>query len=187
MSRLGWLSLSAPYKHWRMLAGVHGLAGSTPALSSILVAGATQACGECLGNCLSPQAQRREEMSDTHNVINCEHGVPIRAWTRGVTIEPEAQTQLLNVAQLPFVFRWIAAMPDVHWGIGATVGSVIPTKGAIIPAAVGVDFGCGMMAVQTTLNALQGLPHFCISRRDVVPGTSIARWMFLKNETVRRL
>ena len=126
-------------------------------------------------------------MSDTHNVINCEHGVPIRAWTRGVTIEPEAQTQLLNVAQLPFVFRWIAAMPDVHWGIGATVGSVIPTKGAIIPAAVGVDFGCGMMAVQTTLNALQGLPHFCISRRDVVRGTSIARWMFLKNETVRRL
>src|SRR5437667_303559 len=86
MSRLGWLSLSAPYEHWRMLAGVHGLAGSTPALSSILVAGATQACGECLGNCLSPQAQRREEMSDTHNVINCEHGVPIRAWTRDVAI-----------------------------------------------------------------------------------------------------
>src|SRR5437762_7421686 len=48
---------------------------------------------------------------------------------------------------------WVAAMPDVHWGIGATVGSVIPTKGAIIPAAVGVDIGCGMMAVQTTMNA----------------------------------
>ena len=61
--------------------------------------------------------------------------------------------QLLNVAQLPFVFRWIAAMPDVHWGIGATVGSVIPTKGAIIPAAVGVDIGCGMMAVETSLAA----------------------------------
>src|SRR5207249_6329367 len=84
---------------------------------------------------------------------NCEHGVPNRPWTRGVTIEPEAQTQLLNVEQLPFVLRWIAAMPDVHWGIGAAVGSVIPTKGAIIPAAVGVDIGCGMMAVQTTLNA----------------------------------
>src|SRR5438309_3014772 len=53
----------------------------------------------------------------------------------------------------PFVYKWVAAMPDVHWGLGATIGSVIPTKGAIIPAAVGVDLGCGMMAVQTTLNA----------------------------------
>ena len=56
---------------------------------------------------------------------------------------------------MPFIYKWVAAMPDVHWGIGATVGSVIPTKGAIIPAAVGVDIGCGMMAVQTTLNANQ--------------------------------
>jgi len=93
------------------------------------------------------------ERNETYNVINSENGVPIRAWTRGVAIEPEAENQLRNVAQLPFVFRWIAAMPDVHWGIGATVGSVIPTKGAIIPAAVGVDIGCGMMALQTTLNA----------------------------------
>ena len=60
-----------------------------------------------------------------------------------------------NVASMPFVYKWVAAMPDVHWGIGATVGSVIPTKGAIIPAAVGVDIGCGMMALQTTLNADQ--------------------------------
>src|SRR2546425_12260912 len=67
--------------------------------------------------------------------------------------EDQARKQLLNVAQLPFIFKWVAAMPDVHWGIGATVGSVIPTKGAIIPAAVGVDIGCGMMAVQTDLNA----------------------------------
>jgi tRNA-splicing ligase RtcB (3'-phosphate/5'-hydroxy nucleic acid ligase) len=59
----------------------------------------------------------------------------------------------LNVAQLPFIYKWVAAMPDVHWGIGATVGSVIPTRGAIIPAAVGVDIGCGMMAVQTSLHA----------------------------------
>jgi tRNA-splicing ligase RtcB len=70
-----------------------------------------------------------------------------------VPLEDAAQKQLLNAAQLPFIFKWIAAMPDVHWGIGATVGSVIPTKGAIIPAAVGVDIGCGMMAVQTSLNA----------------------------------
>jgi len=92
-------------------------------------------------------------MSETHNLIQPETGVPIHAWTRGVPMEPEAEKQLRNVAQLPFIFRWIAAMSDVHWGIGATVGSVIPTKGAIVPAAVGVDIGCGMMAVQTTLNA----------------------------------
>jgi tRNA-splicing ligase RtcB len=93
-------------------------------------------------------------MSETaYNVIAPESGVPIKAWTKGVPLEEEARKQLLNAAQLPFVFKWIAAMPDVHWGIGATVGSVIPTKGAIIPAAVGVDIGCGMMAVQTSLHA----------------------------------
>ena len=88
-----------------------------------------------------------------YNVIAPERGVPIKAWTRGVSLEDEARKQLLNVAQLPFVYKWIAAMPDVHWGIGATVGSVIPTKGAIIPAAVGVDIGCGMMAARTSLMA----------------------------------
>src|SRR6202795_3209609 len=94
-------------------------------------------------------------MSDekNYNVLTTENGVPIKAWTKGVSLEDQARKQLLNVAQLPFIFKWVAAMPDVHWGIGATVGSVIPTKGAIIPAAVGVDIGCGMMAVQTDLNA----------------------------------
>ncbi len=93
-------------------------------------------------------------MSETgYNVIAPEKGVPIKAWTKGVPLEAEARQQLVNVAQLPFIFKWVAAMPDVHWGIGATVGSVIPTKGAIIPAAVGVDIGCGMMAVQTDLTA----------------------------------
>ena len=89
----------------------------------------------------------------TYNMIVPEKGVPVKAWTRGVPLEEQARQQLLNVAQLPFIFKWVAAMPDVHWGIGVTVGSVIPTKGAIIPAAVGVDIGCGMMAVQTDLNA----------------------------------
>ncbi len=88
-----------------------------------------------------------------YNVLTTDNGVPIKAWTKGVPLEDQACKQLLNVAQLPFIFKWVAAMPDVHWGIGATVGSVIPTKGAIIPAAVGVDIGCGMMAVQTDLNA----------------------------------
>lgn len=90
-----------------------------------------------------------------YNVIETEHGVPIKAWTKGVAVEASAEKQLRNVAAMPFVYKWVAAMPDVHWGIGATVGSVIPTQGAIIPAAVGVDIGCGMMAVQTTLNASQ--------------------------------
>src|SRR5947208_9579670 len=89
----------------------------------------------------------------SYNVLTTENGVPIKAWTKGVQLEDQARKQLLNVAQLPFIFKWVAAMPDVHWGVGATVGSVIPTKGAIIPAAVGVDIGCGMMAVQTDLNA----------------------------------
>src|ERR1700731_3310158 len=88
-----------------------------------------------------------------YNVLATENGVPVKAWTEGVQLEDQARKQLLNVAQLPFVFKWVAAMPDVHWGVGATIGSVIPTKGAIIPAAVGVDIGCGMMAVQTDLNA----------------------------------
>jgi tRNA-splicing ligase RtcB len=80
-------------------------------------------------------------------------GAPILAWTKGVPIEPQAMQQLRNIAGLPFVHDHIAVMPDVHFGRGATVGSVIPTRGAIIPAAVGVDIGCGMMAAQTTLTA----------------------------------
>jgi tRNA-splicing ligase RtcB len=89
----------------------------------------------------------------TYNVMKPDNGVPVEAWTKGVPLEYAARQQLLNVAQLPFIFKWVAAMPDVHWGIGATVGSVIPTRGAIIPAAVGVDIGCGMMAVRTSLHA----------------------------------
>jgi tRNA-splicing ligase RtcB (3'-phosphate/5'-hydroxy nucleic acid ligase) len=91
----------------------------------------------------------------THNyeVIPTEHGAPIKAWTRGVPVEEAAKQQLRNIATLPFIYRWIAVMPDVHLGKGATVGSVIPTKQAIIPAAVGVDIGCGMMAVRTSLTA----------------------------------
>jgi len=80
-------------------------------------------------------------------------GVPVKMWTRGVPVEDEARQQLVNAARLPIVFRHIAAMPDVHFGVGATVGSVIPTVRAIIPAAVGVDIGCGMMAARTSLRA----------------------------------
>ena len=89
-----------------------------------------------------------------YNYIETE-GAPIKAWTRGVPVDGRAEDQLRNVARLPFIHKHVAAMPDVHWGMGATVGSVIPCKGAIVPAAVGVDIGCGMMAVQTTLSSGQ--------------------------------
>ena len=82
-----------------------------------------------------------------------ENGAPIKAWIEGVQLEDAAKQQLVNVASLPFIHHHVAAVPDVHWGMGATIGSVIPTKGAIIPAAVGVDIGCGMMAVRTSLTA----------------------------------
>lgn len=80
-------------------------------------------------------------------------GVPIKSWTKGVAFEEEARSQLKNISRLPFIHKWVAAMPDVHLGKGATIGSVVPTVGAVIPAAVGVDIGCGMMAVKTSLKA----------------------------------
>lgn len=89
----------------------------------------------------------------THEIWRMKEGKFIKAWTRGVTVDPGAITQLEETAKLPFIYRHIAVMPDVHQGIGSTVGSVIPTKGAIIPAAVGVDIGCGMMATQLDLTA----------------------------------
>ncbi|MFY8018239.1 MAG: RtcB family protein, partial [Inhella sp.] len=88
-----------------------------------------------------------------YNELQVEGGVPVKMWTQGVPVEAEAQKQLSNAAKLPIVFKHIAVMPDVHLGIGATIGSVIPTFKAIIPAAVGVDIGCGMMACKTTLTA----------------------------------
>jgi tRNA-splicing ligase RtcB len=97
-----------------------------------------------------------DEVMNTSNyeVDNIEGAVPVKRWTKGVPVEDSALRQLANVARLPFIHKWVAAMPDAHWGMGATVGSVIPTKGAIVPAAVGVDLGCGMMAVETSLRAV---------------------------------
>lgn len=95
------------------------------------------------------------------------NGAPIKMWTRGVQVEEAAMQQLRNVASLPFIHKHIAAMPDVHWGMGATVGSVIPTHGAIIPAAVGVDIGCGMLAVRTNLRASE-LPDSLAGVRSAI-------------------
>lgn len=96
--------------------------------------------------------QRPVATEFNYELIETEN-VPIKTWTRGVAIEDEAISQLRNVAQLPIIYRWLAAMPDVHAGMGATIGSVIPTVAAVIPAAVGVDIGCGMMALETSLTA----------------------------------
>jgi len=79
-------------------------------------------------------------------------GATIKAWTNVDNIESEALRQLYRVADLPFIYKHIAVMPDVHAGIGATIGSVIATQSALIPSAVGVDIGCGMLAVKTSLN-----------------------------------
>ncbi|MEQ8249145.1 MAG: RtcB family protein [Alphaproteobacteria bacterium] len=95
------------------------------------------------------------------------HDARIKAWTVGVPVEDQALQQLRNVASLPFIHNYVAAMPDVHWGMGATVGSVIPTKGAIIPAAVGIDIGCGMMAVQTSLTSLDLPDNLAKTRADI--------------------
>ena len=95
------------------------------------------------------------------------YGVPIKAWTRGVPFDERAREQVRRIAEMPFVHRHVAVMPDVHVGIGATVGSVIATKGAVIPAAVGVDIGCGMQAARTTLKAAQ-LPDSLAALRSCI-------------------
>ena len=103
----------------------------------------------------------------TYDVMASDTGAPVKAWIRGVPIEAEAEKQLRRVANMPFIHKWVAAMPDVHYGKGATVGSVIATKGAIIPAAVGVDIGCGMMAAQTSLRA-DDLPDTLLPIRTAI-------------------
>jgi tRNA-splicing ligase RtcB len=118
-------------------------------------------------------------MKTNYEVLHEEGSFPIKSWTRNVPFDDNAKQQLKNIATLPFIHKWVAAMPDAHLGKGATIGSVIPTTGAIIPAAVGVDLGCGMMAVKTSLTANQ-LPDDLSSLRSriekAVPhGRSIGR------------
>ena len=91
--------------------------------------------------------------------------VPVKIFTKDV--DERSLDQLGNLAQMPFIHKHVAAMPDVHAGIGATVGSVIPTKGAIIPAAVGVDIGCGMNAVRLSLKA-HDLPDSLVRIRSAI-------------------
>ncbi len=136
--------------------------------------------------------------NENYETMNVEGGRHVKMWTRGVPVEDEAKKQLENIARMPFVHSHLAVMPDVHVGKGATVGSVIATQGAIIPAAVGVDIGCGMKAVQTSLKASdlpeslsalrsrieRAVPHGSVKTRGrndrgswgTAPDTVLARW-----------
>ena len=109
--------------------------------------------------------------------------VPVHIWTRDT--QSAALDQLTNVSQMPFVHHHVAAMPDVHAGIGATVGSVIPTKGAIVPAAVGVDIGCGMNALRTSLTAAD-LPDSLRQLRNAIEQAVPVGFDMHERDPVRR-
>ncbi|CDG87550.1 putative PLP-dependent transferase [Xenorhabdus bovienii str. puntauvense] len=108
-----------------------------------------------------------EMKTNAYNLLTQENGAQVKMWTHGVPVDPKAITQLQNTAKMPFVFKHLAVMPDVHVGKGSTIGSVIPTRGAIIPAAVGVDIGCGMIAVRTSLVA-SDLPDSLLNIRHAI-------------------
>lgn len=141
-----------------------------------------------------------------YEVLHTQGSAPIKAWTKGVSFDDNSKQQLKNIATMPFIHKWIAVMPDVHLGKGATIGSVIPTIGAVIPAAVGVDLGCGMMAAKTTLKAAdlpdslelmraaieKAVPHgLTFGGRDKgswmdAPAEALAKWLHL-SEGFKRL
>lgn len=106
----------------------------------------------------------------SHTVYHQTGSAVIRAWIGNMNIEEEAYDQLVKVSRLPFIHKHIAVMPDVHAGKGTTIGSVIATKGAVIPSAVGVDIGCGMMAQRTSLKQ-EDLPDSLSSLRTQIEST----------------
>lgn len=109
-------------------------------------------------------------MERNYEIFDVPGGTYVKSWTRGVPFEEGARAQVENLARMPFVGPHVAVMPDVHAGIGATVGSVIATRGAIIPAAVGVDIGCGMVAARTNLVA-NDLPDSLAAVRSAIEAT----------------
>lgn len=104
-------------------------------------------------------------MSDYEVLTGGVNGL-VKAFTKGVAFEDEAKKQVVAVSRMPFIHKHVAVMPDVHAGKGATVGSVIATLGAVIPAAVGVDIGCGMIAVKTDLKQ-DDLPNLAKLRASI--------------------
>lgn len=129
-----------------------------------------------------------------YKVLDSEKGL-IKTWTENIPFEEQAKEQLRNIASLDFIFKHVAVMPDVHLGKGATVGSVVPTLDAVIPAAVGVDIGCGMMALKTQLKAsdlpddlapmrsrIESLIPVGFAVNDKVHGGALLIWNQLKDE-----
>ena len=104
------------------------------------------------------------------------HNVPVQLWTPPHEVESQALDQLKNISALPWVFHHVAAMPDVHYGKGATVGSVIAMKGAVSPAAVGVDIGCGMGAIKTNLKASDLPESLGDIRHDIERSIPVGHW-----------
>ncbi|GLI92424.1 RtcB family protein [Methylocystis echinoides] len=92
---------------------------------------------------------------------------PIKMWCDGVSVEDDAVEQLKRVAEMPFIYNHLAVMPDVHLGKGATIGSVVPTVGAVIPAAVGVDLGCGMFAWRLSIRTSDLPDNLHAMRSDI--------------------
>ena len=125
-----------------------------------------------------------------YETLEAKGAKPVKMWTHGVPVEEAAKEQLAKLAQLSFIYRHVAVMPDVHLGKGSTIGSVIPTLGAVIPAAVGVDIGCGMMAAKTTLRASdlpdslgklrsaieQAIPHGMSPKTRNAKGRDVGSW-----------
>jgi len=115
--------------------------------------------------------------------------VPVKIYSEDV--DSKSLDQLTNLAMLPFIHSHVAAMPDVHTGIGATIGSVIPTKGAIIPAAIGVDIGCGMAATRLSITANQlpdNLKRVRLAIEEAVPvGYAMHKSIQAKNSTIKAL
>ena len=140
---------------------------------------------------INQQAQfEQKQQQRSYEVLQNEKSMPVKMWTKGVLVDDNSKQQLLQTAQMPFIYKWMAVMPDVHFGLGATIGSVIPTKGAIIPAAVGVDIGCGMMATRTSLTA-SDLPDNLHALRTelerLIPHGMTKRWLRTLNTFVQNI
>ncbi len=122
-----------------------------------------------------------DSSNEDYELIKTKERKPIKAWVKGVTLESSALQQLINLASMPFIHKHIAVMPDAHMGKGTTVGTVIPTFKAIIPAAVGVDLGCGMIAIATSLKATD-LPDDLKALRNAIENAVPVGAAFWRND-----
>ena len=185
---------SAP--NTRKVAGAFGREGAPPAERD--VRGSSHPLRPPSHRLDAPQERCRGRTHAEPAIVMERIGQNVVVFLPWHTIEPEAQQQILNTAKMPFVFKHVAVMPDCHYGKGATVGTVLPTKGAVIPAAVGVDIGCGMIAVERRSGVRTSAtrrhprrhrtPHSHERRKEqrAVSGTAAARVEGARNGSRRR-